>query len=457
MPCVVIGVTSDRLFVGTSSDAASACEAPWLSARLASRDISEIRFEAGVSSREAERIVVWLARGDTGPNGRQAPDMDGVHVTFLDFAGLRFREGAAGIDALDPAVIAWRNVTRRLAGDWFGTGGDAPLDPTDLARYVLHMVDQFEGAGMRHFTDRISSLSVDLAALPADARAAIKLRLAEFMSALSPELRAQILSASPADDAGKLKVLGEVIDHLPRPDLLEVIRHLEFTRGGSTSQFISFMLKLSTIAAPDATMAASLGERFEDEGLPADLVEAEPRVAERVLNELLARRDTDVDNIAPELYQARLEELSATALPTLVRIDTSRHVDPSRLDDMAEHVAHIALRLVESCGQAEERRACLGRLETQLPTLLAAGRFDLLADATTAFDSTRSAGAQRFFTHPATTRAVLGAVHEAGSECPEPLVILARAGGDRPHAARHLLPRGRSAHRRRRRGVRLTG
>ena len=276
MPRVVVGVTSDRLFVGTSSDAASACEVPWLSVRLASRDISEIRFDAGVSSRDAERIVAWLARGEQDADARQPPDVAGVHVTFLDFAGLRFRDGAATGDAADPAVAAWRNVTRRLAGDWFGTGGDVPLDPTDLARYMLNVVDQFEGAGLRHFSDRVSRLSADMAGLPADARAAIKVRLAEFMSALSPELRAQILGASPSDDPGKLKVLGEMIDQLPRPDLLEVIRRLEFSRGGSTSQFISFMLKLSTVAATNARVAAALEARYEEEGLPPDLVSAEP-------------------------------------------------------------------------------------------------------------------------------------------------------------------------------------
>ncbi len=430
MPRVVVGVTSDRLLVGPSSDAAMACDVPWLSARLASRDISEIRFDAGVSSHGAERLVAWLAAGDAAAGAQQPPSIGGVQVTFLDFAGLRFKEGASTGDATDTAVVAWRNVTRRLAGDWFGTGGDAPLDPTDLARYVLHMVDQFEGAGLRHFDDRVSRISADLTALPPDARAAIKLRLAEFMSALSPELRAQILKASPSGDPGKLRLLGEMIDQLPRPDLLEVIRHLEFTRGGSTSQFISFMLKLSTVAAAHPPVAAALQDRFDAEGLPPDLVSAAPSVAERVLSELLARRDDDAEDVAPELYQERLEQLSATSLPAVMRVDASRHVDPRKPEDMAGHVTQIALRIVATCGATEERRACLERLETQLPTLLAAGRFDLLAEAADAFSqASRGDAAQRFFAKPDTIRAVLGAVHEAGGEPPDALVTLARAGG----------------------------
>ena len=153
-------------------------------------------------------------------------------------------------------------------------------------------------------------------------------------------------------------------------------------------------------------------------------------MAERVLTELLARRDTDVDSVAPELYQERLEQLSASSLPTLTRIDAARHVDPRKADDMAGHVARLrcgssgrAARLTSGARawrgwKRSSRRCSPPGSSTCWPRRPARSP-----------SASRPDGAQAFFAQPGTIRTVLGAVHDAGTERPAALVTLARAGG----------------------------
>jgi hypothetical protein len=441
-PAATVGVTRDALFVGHDPRHARPIASPWLSARLSGQNIASLRFDGSLSEEEAQRVLDWLVTGQVLSPGTDAPAFAGCDVTRVDFTAARFREERLAAGALPPEELAWQTIARGLIGHTHNAT-DAPSSPIELAGWVRAGIEHLEGTGIREVGHRIVAAGAHMANLPEPVRASVKARLSQFVSALSPELRGQVLTAAPTDDPAKLDLLAQVVDHLPSHQIVDVVRNLEFKRGGSTHQFMSLMLKLTHLSASDDDVAEALETRYSQEGGQGRLLAIDEAQTRSVLEQLLQPRTDDVVGVNPEEYQRRLEVLSAS--PTESRpplFDASRHIDPREPDDVAAQTGRIALHLLRTDHELHEPGETAGPCEflrDQLPSYLANRDFEMLGDSVVEFTVLSTGGHGRgnseatealgFFTEPATVNAVLEAVLTEGPDISPPLLVLARAGG----------------------------
>ena len=441
-PQVVIGVTTDHMFVGTSTEDAVPHDMPWLSSRLSALDIATIRFDSALSVEDVEGLIGWIASTEDAPD-TEPPRFAGCQVTKIDYAATRFSERAADTSRLTPEEVAWRSISRALLADWSEASDDEAPEtaalPTVLASHVRRVIDLREGTGVTDLTTKLVGLNGQLAALPEDVRATVKSRLSEFVSALSPELRGQLLTVAPTNDSERLQFLTQMLDHLPRALVLEVINGVELVRGGTSHQFLSMMLKLTTVAASDAHLAEALELRYAGAGVPPDAVYLEPPRVRQLLEEVLSQQPGDRHDTNPEDYQARLDQLSTAPVERYEFVLEEARYLPS--DDPAAasaHVGRIALMLLQAGSDDERQAACLDRLRQELPKYLSSGELELLADAAVQLVALslreapelaeRANDALQFFTAPDTVRAVLHALVHSEDDPPAWLMMLARAG-----------------------------
>jgi hypothetical protein len=440
-PQVIVGVTRERVLVGTGDAPPVEYESSWLSRRLSARGIASIAFNPNLTADEAVRLVTWLAGGDElGPDS-PAPHFDGAVVSAVDFAHVRFHEAPLEAAESVEAAMVWQSISQTLVGEWHNLVGELPPAPVDVARCALEAIDGHEGTGVRGLASRLFGLGAEIAALPPVVQDAVKQRLGEFVAALTPELRGQLLTVVSSDDPGKIEVLSQLVDRLPRAQVIEVIHNLEITRGGSNHKFLDLMVKLVSVAASDPALAEAVDERCRQQGLPPDLAYLDAPEVKRVLEEMFAVPREVLGPVSPDEYQSRLESLTYTAAGLPRQYDPGRQVDPQATDTVSMQVALIALQVMDG-GSTGDKVASLSRLERELPHFLAAGRFDTLAkvyeasqqvfESGAAVDDAVSAQAgaiEEFFRRPETTAAVVEAFTNDDVPGNAPLHVLARAGG----------------------------
>jgi hypothetical protein len=376
-PQVVIGITTERLLVGTGDAPPAEFEVSWLSKRLAARGIASIAFDRSLEADDTMRLVSWLAHGEELAPGVTPPAFSGVVVVPVDMSHARFREAPMQEDDAAEANIVWRAMARALVGDWPALLEDEPPAPAAVASRALELIDINEGTGVSELAGRLFGLAPEVTALGPNVEETVKRRLGEFVGALSPELRGQLLTVAPSDDPAKLELLTQLIDRFPRAQVMEVISNLQVTPGDTNQKFLAMLVKLVNVAAADPLLTEAVEERFRQAGLPADIAYLEAPEAQRVLEELFAKSIQAGGSPTPASYQNKLDEISRSTTGGPRRYDPGRNVDPASADDVALEVGHIALQLLGD-GEIVDRVACLGRVEGSLPRFLTAGRFDTL-------------------------------------------------------------------------------
>lgn len=443
---VLVGFTSDSVFLGTHPRDARPFDLPWMSSRLSARGLASLRIEPRISLEEAERLIVWLAGADDllAPHAA-LPVFDGAVVGRVDFAAVRFRDEAREAGAAGTSYeLAWQSVSHTLAGDWMaGASGAAVGDPAALAGLVRDAIERHEGTGVREIGERLVEVGVQLAGMPEDVQAAVKGRLATFVTALPPELRRQVLTATPGDDPDKLALLGGVVNRLPSAVVLEMIQGAELTRGGSSHQFLSFMLKLAGLAATEPQLAEAFEGRCSAAGLPRDLAYFETPQLRAVLQDLLESRPDDAAGIAPEEYQQRLEAISSATAAAQRGYDATRHVAPGDASGLSRQNARIALHLLQGAAiDPSDQAMCLDRLLQVLPDCAEQWQADLLAGAvavaarlvgpgvSTTEVAEKAGRISAWFERPAVLRAVIARIEGVAGEPSPELLTVARAGGE---------------------------
>jgi hypothetical protein len=439
---LVIGFTSDGVLVGTAASDGLTQDASWLSGRLAARGVASLEFTGPLTAAEAEQLIGWLAQPDAFTPGSDVPSIGGCLVGCIDYSRASFRETPVTDDVTPAVALAWRMVCRALTGEWEPPGDLALRDPSDFACYVSGMLERQEGSGIGEFCERFAGLNGQLARLSGSTLLAIKGRLARFLDALSPEYRDRLLAATPTDSDDKLELIAQLVDRLPRPLVLDVVRGSKFERGGSAHQFVMLMVKLTEVAARDEHVASALSERFGREGLPFEPSSLASPATQQLLADLLTPREGDVAGVNPGGYQEHLEALaSGQSNRCHQHFVSPRHTDPRDEQAVAGHAALIALNLL-GMGEAEDADTvvCVDRVRQQLPAWLAAEQVDVLAQAASALQaaaasrtdtpaSERARAAIGFFASAECVRAIVSRLERSGP-AGSALTLLARSGGD---------------------------
>lgn len=438
---LVLAFTSEGVLVGTHAGDAQLQEASWLGARLAARGVASIEFSGRVPPETAERLVNWLAQPGELVEGDGTPALDGCAITRIDYSRASFREAPVTDDVSPAVALAWRMLCRSLTGEWGIPSDEVLRDPTALARYVGTMLERQEGAGIGEFIERFAGVNSHLAKLSGNTLAIVKERLASFLEALSPEFRDRLLAATPRDSADKLELLAQLVDRLPRPLVIDVVKRLKFERGGSAHQFITLMTKLTVVAAGDEAVAEVLAERCRLEGLPSDPVSLADPAAQQLLDQMLTPREGDVAGVNPEDYQQHLDALgTGRTRPRCRDFVSPQHGDPGDVRVVAHHAAEIALCLLRQGGGDDAGGAvCADRVRQELPAWLADGHLELLAQVASAFQAAVSSGGEtltarqargglEFFGTAGFAREIVARLEDA-DRIDEPVAVLARLGG----------------------------
>ena len=341
-----------------------------------------------------QRIAATLIGGD-GPGAHGGSEVAGGGP----FAGL------TGLTGLGQALGATGALATLAAGDGraggtpgsgagpggpglggLGPGGAGPggpprsLDPQAVAAAIQNELALSEGTGVSAATERLLVAGTRLGRLTPAERATVKQRLADLVDRLPDEVRTQLLRVVPNDDPRKCELLTSVLDDLPTQRLLDLVPRVEMKRGTHVSPFLTFLVRLCSVAAREASVSEAVETQLGRFGLPTDLVHAGSDHVRAVLEQAFSQTAEHYSNVG-ELYQSSINEFSIAFEPSAD--DEARQLLAQGQDARrtTEHAARIAVALVRSDPRDLATVSCLTfARDAATRTLAGDGQVALLAE-----------------------------------------------------------------------------
>lgn len=348
---------------------------PWLSGRLFDRGVATLTFDPALDIDEALRLARWLGV----PGEIKAGDSTtfvGCTVAPFDYSRVRFVETpAAPANADEESLRLWRSIAQDLAPD----EGATPDwdDPESLAASMREMLSTNEGGGVGALATKITTAGKRLPPLAPHIRRSVGRRLAGLVSALSPELRVQLLAVAPTDSPDKLALLGEICSSLSHSAQLEMMRSVAVAPCEHSRLYLDLLVKLVELSAQQPELNDALEARFALAGLPADLVHYDRDEARMLLTEALTPASASGDSDA--VRQGEVPTVTASGFDPRLFHNPRVERDAGRLSD-------IALHLLGTATTDSERLAAAAHLGGGAAALVAAGRDHLVARTALAFE-----------------------------------------------------------------------
>jgi hypothetical protein len=431
-----LAVLRDRLIAAAGDAPPQEHESKWLAGQLHGRGVSTIVLEGAVDAEELLAFARWLS----GPAqaGERPNTPGGLAVSFVDYTGAAFDEAPGLVDTGD-ALGAWQRIAATLVGDGFGGqgggygGGDASqlagltglgnalgatgalgnallggggpggpgatsasgeasggpggvrgggpvLDPQAVASAIQSELALSEGTGVSAATERLLVAGTRLGRLSPAEQAAVKQRLADVVDRLPDEVRHQLLRVAPNDDPRKCDLLSAVLDDLPTQRLLDLVPRVDMKRGTHVSPFLTFLVRLCSVAAREASVSEAVETQLGRFNLPTDLVHADSDHVRAVLEQAFSQTAEHYTSIG-ELYQSSVNEFS-------ISFEASADSEVRRLIDAGqdgrattEHAARIAIALVRLDPRDASTVSCLSfARDAATKTLAGDGKLSLLAE-----------------------------------------------------------------------------
>ena len=329
--------------------------------------------------RDRYRIASTLV--GEGFGGGDGTGGDGSMPGLTGLSDLGAALGAAG--ALGSAVlgaVTGNGTAGPGAGAISGSRGPGrALDPQAVASAIQSELALSEGTGVSVATERLLVASTRLGRLTPAERAAVKARLADLVDRLPDEVRHQLLRVVPTDDPRKCELLSAVLDDLPTECLLDLVPRVDMKRGTHVSPFLTFLVRLCSVAARDASVSEAVEAQLGKFGLPTDLVHANSDHVRAVLEQAFSQTAEHYSSVG-ELYQSSVNEFSITFEPSAD--DELRQLIAQGQNARAttEHAARIAVALVRSEPRDAATANCLTFARDAATTLAGEGQVSLLAE-----------------------------------------------------------------------------
>jgi hypothetical protein len=421
-----LAVRKDRLIAAAGDTPAQEHESKWLAGQLHGRGVSLIVVEGAVDAEELLTFARWLS----GPAqaGERPTTPRGLAVSFVDYTGAAFDEAPGQIDP--DGLGAWHRIAATLVGGeisgdgsadsasiagltglgaalgatgalgnaMLGQGGPGPggphgtagpggsggpghkLDPQAVASAIQSEIALSEGTGVSAATERLLVASTRLGRLTPAERLAVKQRLADVVDRLPDEVRTQLLRVVPNDDPRKCDLLTTILDDLPTQRVLDLVPRVDMKRGTHVSPFLTFLVRLCSVAAREASLSEAVETQLGRFGLPTDLVHAGSDHVRAVLEQAFSQTAEHYSSVG-ELYQSSVNEFSITFEPSAD--DEARKLLAAGQDAKAttEHAARIAVALVRSDPRDSSTVNCLSfARHAATRTLAGEGQVALLAE-----------------------------------------------------------------------------
>jgi hypothetical protein len=262
-----------------------------------------------------------------------------------------------------------------------GTASDGrPYDPQAVAAAIQSELALSEGTGVAAATERLLVAGTRLGRLTPAERVTVKQRLADLVDRLPDEVRHQLLRVVPNDDPRKVELLTSVLDELPTQRLLDLVPRVDMKRGTHVSPFLTFLVRLCSVAAREASVSEAVETQLGRFGLPTDLVHAGSDHVRAVLEQAFSQTAEHYSNVG-ELYQSSINEFSIAFEPSAD--DEARRLLAAGQNARAttEHAALIAVALVRSDPRDAATASCLTfARNAATETLAGEGQVSLLAE-----------------------------------------------------------------------------
>ena len=410
---LMLGVRKDRLIVSAGHGPGQEHESKWLAGQLHSRGVAAMSVVGAIDAEELLAFARWLS----GPAsaGEKPPTPGGFEITYVDYTGAAYDDLPSLAD-LGDSTGAWQRVATLLTaegaattgsggghGDGSGSGpgsgvgdgsglgdgrgiagglggpGDAPVEPQGIAASIQRELTLSEGTGVTLATERLLVAGTKLGRMTPAEAAYVKRRLADVVDRLPDEVRQQLLRVVPNDDARKCDLLTSILEELPTKRLLELVPRIDMKRGTHVSPFLTFLVKVFSVAGREAAVSEAVEEQLGRHGLPADLVHASSDHVRAVLDQLFSQTAEHYSTTG-ELYQASVNELQLdfeTSVDDEERARLSQATDARATTDQA---ARIAVLLVRSDPRDAATANCLGFARDAANRTLGDGRLSLVAE-----------------------------------------------------------------------------
>ena len=420
---LILGVRKDRLVVSAGDRPPQEHESKWLAGQLHSRGVAAMAIVGAIDAEELLGFARWLS----GPaSAGEKPSMPGgFEITYVDYTGAAYDDlpsleigdspgawhrvatlltaegmaggdagpgsgsgpggdggsgggagGGTGIGAGPGAALGAGNLA--LMGD--GPVGDAPTEPQGIAASIQRELTLSEGTGVTVATERLLVAGTKLGRMTPSEALYVKRRLADVVDRLPDEVRQQLLRVVPNDDARKCDLLTSILEDLPTKRLLELVPRIDMKRGTHVSPFLTFLVKVFSVAGREAAVSEAVEQQLGRHGLPTDLVHASSDHVRAVLDQLFSQTAEHYSSTG-ELYQASVNELQlefgTPSVDEEARERLSQAADARATTDQA---ARIAVLLVRADPRDAATASCLGFARDAANKTLGEGRLSLVAE-----------------------------------------------------------------------------
>ena len=355
-----------------------------LASLLYELEVVALEFHSGLAIEELERFIHELNRsrregvkGTALVEAMEHHRIGGVRPRAIDYGALQFSEGARGPRDEATRKQDWENVARVLINP---AASPSDSSPHDLAAKVTATIRQQEGTGVGLLKKRVQLLSRQSKKLAPDRQRAVQKRIADFVAALSPKLRRDLLCVDPRRPEESLEFMETVVEDLSESDLLRALRELDTMGARVPGQMLTLLNKLVTISSKHPTVAANLEERLKSWGVAPEALSGAKGDLQEALQEVFQRRERS-DFYIPQPHKRLLDDLSRNQMESAEFEFHDRYRDPQDMYDVRLHAAQMAVRLVGGRGGERHRAGLFAYLATVSDSLIERGRFDVVNDA----------------------------------------------------------------------------
>lgn len=407
-----LAVRRDRLIAAAGSAPPQQHESKWLAGQLHGRGVNMLAVEGPIDAEELLAFARWLSGPAQAGERPTAPK--GIAVAYVDYTGAAYDEAPGLIESADGGLGAWERIASVLVPESLdalgaigtltgqaggqasgqasapsgpaGAPGDSagwpqvPTDPQAIASAIQSELALSEGTGVGVATERLLVAGTRLGRLSPVELATVKQRLADVVDRLPDEVRHQLLRVVPTDDPRKCDLLMAVLEDLPTQRLLDLVPRVDMKRGTHVSGFLTFLVRLCSVAARDAAVSEAVETQLGKFGLPGDLVHAGSDHIRAVLEQAFSETAEHYSSIG-ELYQSSIEEFSLDFAPSEDDEARERIRVASDARGTIEHAAKIAVTLVRADPRDASTISCLSYARDVATKRLAGeGQVSLLAE-----------------------------------------------------------------------------
>ncbi len=380
---ITIGIGNGRFLIDDDADTSESL-AP-LAEVLHELDIAAIEFQRGAGSATMAAFLKALfraqqkhLRGDALVSTIERATRKCIRVVPLRYDGLRVVEGERTSKDRDAGEAeSWNNLVESLLS---GSTQQAGWEPDRMAAQLNAQFEQAPDDVIASGRDHLEELTQTLGTMSEGTRTASVGRLGTFLSGLSPNLRAGLLTVDPENPKASLDLFGELAEVLPVGEVLGALEKVDQFQAKPSREILMLYKTLARLAVPggeENTRITQTLNHWNDAGtVSEDVGEA----MQEALNEVLEAKGSE--SFSPEAYKAQLAQVTGGSRST---VSVAQDMASFDADEVQAHAVAVAVQLARDFeGDEGGRTDCvgvLGYLSNMTPDLLQRGRADLVLES----------------------------------------------------------------------------